>query len=609
MESAAESQRLSERRLRMNDADAERTGESLLDLAITDGESGLAGRYLMTFVKRNRELRLPWNRLRVGSPVVVSETDTEDNYQGVVSARRDDWIQIALSEWPEGSHFRVDLSADEITRRRQLAAINKTRFATGRLATLRKVFFGEREPKFQNPVQCEFFTELDASQKSAVEFALTASDVAVIHGPPGTGKTTTVVELIRQAVKLEQSVLAVAPSNTAADNLLERMVDGGLNVVRLGHPARVTERLRDYSLDMLVANDENMDIARDMLKEAEQLFRQAGRHTRSRPKRGAKQDMRREAKELKRGARLMEKQAVQHIIDKADVVCATTTLDSELLGDRVFDYVIIDEACQSTEPGTWLPMLNAYRVILAGDHCQLPPTVISREAAKEGFAVSLLEQVVQRYGDAVTRLLTRQYRMHDDIMRFSSEHFYDDELTADESVVAHRLCDLPNVKESEFTSAPVTFIDTAGAGWEEEQEPDGESRRNPEEGRLVLRKANELHEAGLPLSDIAVIAPYAAQVRWLRQHGDRRLEIDTVDGFQGREKEAVIITLVRSNQTGEIGFLSDTRRMNVALTRARRKLIIIGDSATLGGNEFYSSLLEYFEKIGAYRSVWQEPDA
>jgi len=609
MESAAEAKRLSERKLRLSDADAERTGQSLLDLAISDGESGLAGRYLMTFVKRNRELRLPWNRLRVGSPVVVSETETGDNYQGVVSGKRDDWIQVALSEWPEGSMYRIDLAADEITRRRQLAAINQVRFATGRLGTLRKVLLGEREPKFQSSVDCTFFGDLDDSQKAAVEFALTASDVAVIHGPPGTGKTTTVVELIRQAVHREQTVLACAPSNTAADNLLEKMVDAGLNVVRLGHPARVAERLREYSLDLLVENDESMEVARDMLKEAEQLFRQAGRFTRAKPQRGAKQSMRREAKELKRGARLMEKQAIQHIIDKADVVCATTTVDSELLGDRQFDYAVIDEACQSTEPGNWVPILNAYRVILAGDHCQLPPTVVSRPAADEGFAISLLEQIVERYGDDVTRLLTKQYRMHEQIMRFSSDEFYDGELIADPSVAEHRLCDLPRVAESEMTQSPVMFIDTAGSGWEEELEPDGESRRNIEEGRLVLRKVKELRDSGLLPQEIAVIAPYAAQVRWLREHsGDRNVEVDTVDGFQGREKEAVVISLVRSNQKGEIGFLSDTRRMNVALTRARRKLIVIGDSATLGGNAFYASLLEYFEEIGAYRSVWEEAD-
>ena len=197
--------------------------------------------------------------------------------------------------------------------------------------------------------------------------------------------------------------------------------------------------------------------------------------------------------------------------------------------------------------------------------------------------------------------------MHDQIMRFSSQQFYEDSLIAHESVAGHLLSDLDHVDEQLITIDPVTFIDSAGAGWDEELEPDGLSRRNVQEGELVIRKIAELQEAGLRGRDIAVIAPYAAQVRWLRQNSpDAQVEIDTVDGFQGREKEAVIISLVRSNAAGEIGFLSDARRMNVALTRARRKLIVIGDSATVGRHEFFASLLEYFESIGAYHTVWEE---
>ena len=611
LESAAEARRLSERRQRLSAADAERTGESLLDLVISDSDAGLAGRHLITFAKRSETRPLPWNRLRVGSPVVVSETEHDgDAYQGVVSARREAWIQVALNQWPQGRRFRIDLSPDELTRRRQLAAIAAVQTATGRLGTLRKIMLGEREPKFQPPRSYTISGALNPSQQAAVAFALGASDVAVIHGPPGTGKTTTVVELIRQAVGEGQRVLACAPSNTATDHLLEKLVEAGLKVVRLGHPARVTERLRDHALDLMVERHENTKIAQQMFREADELFRQAGRTTRAKPRRGARAETRREAKELKRHARQLEKQAAEHILDSVEVVCATTTVDNDLLGDRQFDLAVIDEACQSTEPGTWVPLLQAYRVVLAGDHCQLPPTVVSRQAADEGFAISAQEKLVERYGDAITHLLTDQYRMHQAIMGFSSQQFYDGQLVADASVRDHVLADLDGVSSNELTQHPITFIDTAGAGWEEELEPDGESRRNIEEGRLVLRKVAALREAGLASEAIAVIAPYAAQVRWLReQSSDPELEIDTVDGFQGREKEAVLISLVRSNATGEIGFLGDTRRMNVALTRARRKLIVVGDSATLGGHDFYHALLEYFESIGAYRSVWEEPQA
>jgi superfamily I DNA and/or RNA helicase len=200
--------------------------------------------------------------------------------------------------------------------------------------------------------------------------------------------------------------------------------------------------------------------------------------------------------------------------------------------------------------------------------------------------------------------------MHEQIMRFSSEQFYRNTLIADPSVASHVLDDLPLVASTPLTETPLAFIDTAGADWHEEAEPDGESKRNPSEGAFVLRKVQELLAAGLNALDIAIITPYAAQVRWLRdQSGDENLEIDTVDGFQGREKEAVLISCVRSNATGDIGFLADTRRMNVALTRARRKLIVVGDSATIGGHDFYAAMLAYFESVGAYQSIWEEIDA
>jgi superfamily I DNA and/or RNA helicase len=197
--------------------------------------------------------------------------------------------------------------------------------------------------------------------------------------------------------------------------------------------------------------------------------------------------------------------------------------------------------------------------------------------------------------------------MHDAIMHFSAEHFYDSSLTAHPSVAQHTLIDVPEFQATHLSAEPAQFLDTAGAGWEEEIEPQGLSKRNPEEGRLILKKAQALRDAGLPARDIAVIAPYAAQVRWLRDHCDiENLEIDTVDGFQGREKEAVLITMVRCNREGEVGFLGDPRRMNVAMTRAKRKLIIVGDSATLSHEPFFVKLLDYFERIGGYHSVWEE---
>ncbi len=610
MESKAEVARMEQRRKQQNNADAEKSGESILDLVIVDHAPGLGGQQLVTFKKRTESTPLPWHRLRVGSPVLVSPFKVSESRSltGVVSSKNRDSLQVALSRWPDGDCFRVDLTADEITRQRQLKAIMTAMNSRGRLGYLRAVLMGEREPVFvAGELDIKFQADLNESQKTAVRLALAAEDVAIIHGPPGTGKTTTVVELIVQAIERGHKVLACAPSNTAVDNLLERLIDRTQRVVRIGHPARVAERLRDYSLDGLVDQHENLAVVRDMLREAEMIFRKSNKWSRAPRPKGERQEMRREAKRLISDARTLEKHAIRSILDRADVICATTTFNEEILGDRWFDMAVIDEACQSTEPGCWVPLLRSDKIVLAGDHQQLPPTVLSMEAANLGFSKSLMERQVEVQAPSVASMLTVQYRMHRHIMEFSSAQFYGDGLIADDSVSNHRLSDLQGIGSDKFADEPVTFIDTAGAGWDEELEPDGLSRRNPREAELLLKKAQLLIEAGLSPTEIAVIAPYAAQVRLLRdQFEGEGLEIDTVDGFQGREKEAVLITLVRSNSKNEIGFLADRRRMNVALTRARRKLVVVGDSATLGGNEFYRAFFEYVESLGGYHTVWEE---
>ena len=613
MEGEAERERLAQRRKAQSSDTAERSGETLLDLVIRTHTTGLGGRYLITLAKRRSPDRLPWNRFKVGSPILLSDNRDEDaeSLQGVVSARRVDSLEVAVDDWPSSDRFRLDLSPDEVTRKRQSAALQSAAKATGRHAQLRDLLLGEREPTFHRNMKppTDISQRLNPSQHDAIRHALSANDLAIIHGPPGTGKTTTVVEVIRLLVARGQRVLACAPSNTAVDNLLERLLAIGEPAVRLGHPARVSEDLRQHSLDALVGRHEAMMVVHQMMREAEQIERQAAKYTRGRPAPGHRGQQRQEARELKRHARILEKQAIADLLKDARVICATTTFDDSVLDDLRFDVLVIDEACQSVEPGCWVPLRRADRLILAGDHLQLPPTILSDAAKKEGYAVSMMERLVNHYGDLVTRQLTVQYRMHESIMGFSSQHFYDNTLIADESVRRHVLSDLPRIQNDLVSDDPVTFIDTAGTGWQEELEPEGLSKRNPEEGRLVLKQVNALCEAGLAPSDIAVIAPYAAQVRWLRENAIYdQLEIDTVDGFQGREKEAVVISLVRSNAIGEIGFLSDARRMNVALTRAKRKMIIVGDSATLGSDKFFQSLLAWIEKTGSYRTAWEFAD-
>jgi hypothetical protein len=502
LESKAEANQVLERVARLSPQEAERAGTSLTDLVIQEGYAGLGGRYILTLSKRGSR-PIPWTRIGPGAPVVLSAQGTgaaKTGSRGVVSERAEFFVRVAFNEPPDddaGPIFRLDLTADEAARMRQRQALERARSARGdRLAHLRAVLLGQREPAFGPPADEDpLDVTLDESQRAAVRFALSAADVAVIHGPPGTGKTTTLVELIRRAVRRGEKVLVCAPSNLAVDNVLERLLARGEKAVRLGHPARVLPQLREHTLDLIVEDHPDVRQARKYAKEAFALFRKAGKWTRSKPAPGARRDQREEARSLLADARRMEAQAVEQILDRAPILCATTTgLDGELIGSRRFDLLVIDEACQTTEPGCWVPLGRAGKVVLAGDHRQLPPTVLSPEAARLGFGVSLLERLVALCGDRVTRRLDVQYRMHEAIMTFSSNEFYDGTLQAHASVRGHRLCDLPGVAANPLTELPVEYIDTAGAGYDSSDGrskrsclPESIRRRSPSSPRTRLR--------------------------------------------------------------------------------------------------------------------------
>ncbi|MFN5392885.1 MAG: AAA domain-containing protein [Planctomycetota bacterium] len=618
LESDAERERLASRRESrktrgMSDRSIEAQGDTLMHMVISDHRTGLGGRTIATFVKRQSQALLPWNRFRVGAPVVASDENTlMDVANGVVCARSSSSVEVVFDDWPEGKFFRLELSADEVTRKRQQTAMLQALQGRGRIAQFRELLIHDKEPQFfpiKNLQTIEASlakSPLNASQREAIVHALGANDLAIIHGPPGTGKTTTVAELIRQAVAKGQRVLACAPSNTGVDNLLEKLVELGINAIRIGHPARVLESLQEHTLDYLVEADPAMKVIREMRREAEMLTSKAGRWTRAKPMPGAREDFKQEARRLRNDAKIFEEQIIDTKLDRASVICATTNYDPEILGDRTFDLGVIDEACQSTEPGYWPVVLRVDQLVLAGDHCQLPPTVLSTQATLEGLSKSMMERLVERWENRVTRQLTIQYRMHQKIMEFPSEHFYQGTLVADASVAEHTLADLPGIQTESLDAQPVLFVDTSGADWTEELDPNGESKLNPREAIWILKQVDALLAAGLLPDQIAVIAPYSAQVRFLRDRcTSTGVEIDTVDGFQGREKEAVLISLVRSNSQGEVGFLGDTRRMNVAMTRAKRKLIVIGDGSTLGRNAFFKKWIEHTENQGFYKSIWE----
>ncbi len=590
---------------------AEQSGHSLRLLSMVDEAGGLGGRIVIVF-RKSSLAPLPWTRLDAGSPVFCSPDpgDGRRLLRGVVVERRERVIHVVFDEppeWDDGEQYRLDLAFDEIARKREREALDTVAKAKGdRLANLRSVLLGLSSPKQrrEQPEQA-FNRDLNSEQWAAVVKAYQAEDLAIIHGPPGTGKTTTLVELIRQEILRGSKVLVTAPSNLGVDHVLEKLLASGETVVRMGHPARIMPQLLGQSLDAQVERHDDARLARKMMKEASLLFQQARRYTRTAPTRGSRQALLAEARSLMADARTLEARAVTRVLDGAPVIGATATgLDPFLLGPRRFDLVVIDEAGQATEPTAWIPTLRANKLVLGGDHCQLPPTILSAEAEAQGYGISMMERLVGLYGSEITSCLEVQYRMHEAIMGFPSLMFYQSRLKAAPRVAHHSLADILPLTAEE---APLLFIDTAGAGFYEEAETDGGGLLNPKEGELILCRARKLLDLGIAPTALALITPYAAQARWLRDHCEMMdIEVDTIDGFQGREKEVVLLSLVRCNDQQSLGFLRETRRLNVALTRARRQLIIVGDSGTLASHAFFQSLLEYMERQSAYRTVWTE---
>ncbi|RXM31129.1 hypothetical protein EOD39_7248 [Acipenser ruthenus] len=438
---------------------------------------------------------------------------------------------------------------------------------------------------------------LDESQKEAVCFSLSQKELAIIHGPPGTGKTTTVVELILQAVKLGLKILCCAPSNVAVDNLVERLARFKAKVLRLGHPARLLESIQKYSLDAVLAHSDNTQIIADIRKDIDQAF---AKMKKSRDK-GDRSHLLSEIKILRRELRGREETAIMQILKRAEVVLATNTGASadgplKLLPNDYFDIVVIDECAQALEGSCWIPLLKAPKCILAGDHKQLPPTIKSHTATVKGLSLSLMERLIQKYGDQVVKMLTVQYRMNHAIMQWASEQMYAGKLVAHSSVEGHLLKDLPGVIPNEETCIPLLLIDTASCGLFELEVEDEQSKGNPGEVEIVAAHVQALTEAGIKAKDISVIAPYNLQVDMLRQqlsHKHPELEIKSVDGFQGREKEAVVLSLVRSNRK---------------VTRARRHLAVVCDSCTVRHHDFLKSLVDYMTEKGEVRTAFEYLD-
>ena len=515
----------------------------------------------------------------------------------------------ALKEIDGVARLGVDLAFDETSFAAMREALDDVASAKGsRLAELRDVLCGFVAPGFRE-LQPMTFPWLNASQQRAVNKTLCCRDVMVVHGPPGTGKTTTLVEAVYETLRREPQVMVCAQSNAAVDWICGKLIDRGVPVLRVGNPARVDDKVLSATYErQFEAHPDYPELwgVRKAIREVS-----AGRRRMSRADASALSNR---LHNLRRRAVELEVKIQVEIFESARVVASTLVgSDNAVLKGRRFTTLYIDEAGQALEAACWIAIRKADRVIFAGDHCQLPPTVKSVEAERAGLSRSLMESVVDKCRSAV-ELLTVQYRMNEAIMRFSSDWFYGGRLQAAEEVKCQGILDF---------DSPVEWLDTSEMDFSEKYVSATGGRVNPDEGEFMLdsleayiKRIGEKRVEDENL-DFAVISPYKAQVSWLRRNAKKRnvlrrlkgkIAINTIDGFQGQERDVVFISLVRSNDDGKIGFLSDLRRMNVAMTRARMKLVIIGSAATLTRHPFYEKLFLSQKKENGVKKVSEISD-
>ncbi|MFN5170618.1 MAG: AAA domain-containing protein [Cyclobacteriaceae bacterium] len=585
------------------------------------------GERLIIEVERTSRLESP-HAFQSGKSVNVfcnaSGKPEKEHVGGVINYVRDNQMVITLNseelpDWLDDGQLGVDVMFDEMTYREMELALQKViKAEENRVAELRETLLGERQPQASeaNTGPDEpgpAARVLNDSQLDAMKKVMTTADVAFIHGPPGTGKTTTLSQAIAGIARLEGQVLVCAPSNAAVDVLVEKLDELGLSVLRIGHPARVTEHTLSKTLDARIAAHVHFPELKSLRKRMEQLKGMAGKYKKrfGHHEKEQRRLLYEEARILKADADLLEFYITNDLLNSTQAICCTLVGASHpVLRGRKYKTTFIDEAGQALEGACWIPILRAARVIFAGDHQQLPPTIKSAEAAKAGLAQTLFEKGIERH-PGWSRMLKVQYRMHESIMAFSSREFYNNQLQAHDAVKSWRL--RPHQQ-------PVEFIDTAGCGYQEKQDPETLSRFNEEEAQLLIRQVEKLVdeisiEAWMEEHiTLGIITPYRAQVDYLMKLAEaspvleplhKLITINTVDAFQGQERDAIAISLVRSNDKSEVGFLGDIRRTNVAMTRARKKLIMIGDSATLGSHPFYTRLIEYMQTNGFYQSAFE----
>ena len=514
-----------------------------------------------------------------------------------------------LREYARIGRLGVQLSFDATSHRVMREAIHKVATTEdARLQHLRNVLIGQEQPSFRTEQPLPF-PWLNKSQQKAVMRVICAREVAIVHGPPGTGKTTTLVEAIGETLRRETQVLVCAQSNAAVDWIAEQLLARGISVLRVGNPMRVSDNLLEATYERRYeSHPDYLELWAIRKAEREAIAKLSSRNASATERRAAGNNL----NKLRSRRTEIEIRINDDLFAQSRVIaCTLIGTSARVLERKHFSTLFIDEAAQAFEAACWAAITKADRVILAGDHCQLPPTIKCIDAERQGLGRTLMEKVAKEKTVCV-ELLTTQYRMHQDIMRFSSEWFYGGRLQAAPEI-AHR-----SVLELD---SPLVWVDTAKLGYEEQTNPLSQSRLNTSEGLLLVKTLRDyIRQMGTSRIinervDFGIISPYNSQVQLLRKlirqssflkPVQSQISVNTVDGFQGQERDVILISMVRGNDDGRIGFLNDLRRMNVAITRARMKLIVLGDTSTLAHHGFYKRLIEHVAEHG--RMIVVEPE-
>lgn len=592
--------------------DRRKDGATWYPVMVNQSRLGTGERWVMTVERTQETGRRHLFQVGASVSLFLAEEKVTRSVNGVVSRMAENTMTIVLNRddpphWLDDGKLGVDLLFDESTYDEMAKTLRRLiKLDKGRTLELIPFLLGQKQPTYRQLKSHQGFG-LNASQNEAVTSVLGTNEIATIHGPPGTGKTTTLVEAICAVLQTENQVLVCAPSNAAVDLLVERLHQREISVLRLGHPGRVDEEVLSHTLDVQLSQHPDSRMLKDMRKKSEEYKKMGFKYKRKfgKEEREQRQMLLDEARKLKDDAMHLEDHMIYQLLQEAQVVaCTLIGANSDYLRSRKFSTLFVDECSQALEPANWVPIMKSERVIMAGDHQQLAPTVKSKEAAKEGLEKTIFSRCIDAY--EATTMLKVQYRMQPEILAFSNEKFYQGAMETGENVHNRR----------QVFEKTLTFIDTAGCGFDEAVNPETLSTFNKEQGHFTLKLLDLLLEKypdAMNMS-IGIIAPYRAHLDVLRQgivhypwfdQLQKQLTIQSVDGFQGQERDIILIDLVRSNPRGEVGFLSEIRRTNVAMTRARLRLLMVGDSATLSNAKFYDELIAFCQDKGNYESAFE----